>query len=90
MLAGGASVTKAASHVGMSRAGAYAMRARADGEFAAEWDAANAAPRDAVRETLLDHLTNGTVTPRFYHGRVVGQVRRFDTGLMIAALRRWG
>ena len=90
MLEGGASVADAARHVGMSRAGAYALRARAGTEFVAAWDAAADAPRDAVRSTLLDHLTYGTVTPKFYHGRIVGEQRHFDTTLMLAALRRWG
>ena len=90
MLEGGATVAAAAAHVGMSREGAYRLRRRADPDFVAAWDAAADAPRDAVRSTLLDHLVTGTVVPKFYHGRVVGEERRFDTRLMIAALRRWG
>ena len=90
MLEGGATVGNAARHVGRSRAGAYALRARADPGFVAMWDAAADAPRDAVRSALLDHVTNGIATPKFYRGRIVGEVRHFNPTLLLAALRRWG
>ena len=81
-------VAAAARAVGLSAKSAYALRKRAGAEsFAAAWDAALAEGRDNATDTAIDRALNGVATPVFYRGRQIGERRRFNDRLLIAALR---
>lgn len=80
-------VDAAARAVGMSRKSAYALRTRAGAEsFAAAWDAAIEQGRAQAIDLGVRHAIEGEVRPIFYRGRQIGEERRFNTRLMIAAL----
>jgi hypothetical protein len=80
-------VGAAARSVGMSRKSAFALRARAGAEsFAAAWDAAVAEGCEQAIDHGVRLATQGELRPIFYRGRQVGEERRFNTRLMIAAL----
>ena len=92
-------VGRAAKAVGMGATSAYRLRGRAGaGSFAVAWDMALAEERDRAWSIAVDRAINGVTVPRFYRGRQVGTVHRFDHQLLIAALRppplppapRWG
>ena len=87
-------VGPAAAAVGMSRQSAYRLRARAEARggdgaagFAAAWDAAVDQGQGEALSLALDRAVNGVAEPYFYGGRQRGERRRFDTGLLLAALR---
>lgn len=76
-----------AHSVGMSRKSAYALRARPGAEsFAAAWDRALEPGRTSAVGHGIRRALEGEARPIFYRGRQVGEERRFDTRLMIAAL----
>ncbi len=80
-------VSRAACAVGMSKQSAHALRLRPGAEtFASAWDCALAMGRDRAFEIAMDRAQNGVVAPRFYKGRQVGTVRRFDYRLALAAI----
>ena len=82
-------VAAAARAVGKSATAAYALRARPGAaDFAGAWDTAVAMARDRAYEQAMDQATNGIVTPRYYRGRQVGTVRRFDYRLALKVLDR--
>lgn len=81
-------VAKAAKAAGMSAVSAYKLRKREGAEsFAAAWKQVEAEAREAALAYAIEHLINGTVSPRFYGGRYVGTAHRFDHRLALAALR---
>lgn len=82
-------VAAAAKAVRMSPKSAYALLKRAGEEssFARAWDAARREGRSRARDTAIDRALNGVATPIFYRGRKVGERRRFNDRLVIAALR---
>ena len=82
------SVAGACDAVGMSRKGAYQLRARPQAEsFAAAWDAALGAPVRKVTVSDLEFLAyHGLVRPLFYRGRYRGAVRKPDTSALLRLL----
>ena len=80
-------VAPAARSVGMSARTAYRLRARdADGSFSTAWDHAVEDGRRAALDTAIARAVDGVLVPIIYYGRKVGEVRRFDNRLLIAAL----
>ena len=82
-------VAAAARAVGMSPKSSYTLlkRAGAESSFARAWDEARRQGRSRARDTAIERSLNGVVTPIFYRGRKVGERRRFNDRLIIAALR---
>lgn len=82
-------IAAAARAVGMSPKSAYALRNRAgdDSDFVRAWNAALAEGRAQARSHVIDRALNGVTSPVFYRGRQVGERRRFNDSLLIAALR---
>ena len=84
-------VAAAARAVGKSATAAYNLRERPGAEdFASARDTAIAMARDRAYEHAIDQATNGIVTPRYYRGRQIGTVRRYDYRLALKVLdRQW-
>lgn len=81
------SVGKAARAVGMTREGAYRLRGRAGAEgFAAVWDKALGWGESRMIDIGIEHAILGETVPIYYRGRQVGERRRYNAGLVIAAL----
>ncbi|HEU0045126.1 hypothetical protein [Sphingomonas sp.] len=81
-------VAAAARAVGKSATAAYNLRARPGAEeFAGAWDIALNMGQDRAFELAVDRAINGYHAPRYYRGREVGTVHRFDMRLAMAALR---
>lgn len=91
------SVARAAAAVGLSRASAYRLRARADAQgFAAAWDAAfvpTPCPRSALAvaqaRALWDRALNGRVTPVVRQGVRVGHRVKADDAALMTLMRRF-
>ena len=90
------SVTRAARAAGMTRAGAYRLRARPDAaSFAAAWDAVFAAPPPAAARIrsaaadLWDRALNGRVVPIMRKGVQVGHRVRADNAALMTLMRRY-
>lgn len=82
------SVGRAVRAVGLSSASVYALRKRPGAEsFAAAWDRALGEGRDRAFDVAMDRAINGYWTPRYYRGKVVGHLHRYDTTMALAALR---
>ena len=80
-------VTAAARAVGMSGQSAYRLRGRAGAEsFAAAWDLAQDEGFTRALSIALDRGFNGYTVSRFYAGREIAQVHRFDNRMALAAL----
>jgi hypothetical protein len=84
------SVMAAAEIVGMSRKGAYALRAKRGAEsFAAAWDGALGLPVRKVTVTDLAFLGYcGLIRVRFFRGRYTGAHRVPDTAALSRLLGR--
>ena len=84
-------VAAAARAVGKSATAAYKLRDRPGAEdFASAWDTAMAMAQDRAYEQAMDQATNGIITPRYYRGKQIGTVRRFDYRLALKVLdRQW-
>ncbi len=82
-------VSAAAKSVGISPKSAYALlkRAGADSSFAAAWALAQREGRSRALDTAIARTFDGIATPIFYRGKQVGERRRYNDGLLIAALR---
>lgn len=81
-------VARAARAVGMSAKSAYVLRRRPDAEsFAIAWDMVEDAARARALAFVMDHVINGATRPRFYRGKFVGTVHRFENRMAMAALR---
>lgn len=82
-------VSAAARVVGMSAKSAYALRGRAgeDSGFVRAWDAALDRGYHDALDVAVRHAIDGERVPVFYGGRQVGEYRRHDTRLAMAALR---
>lgn len=81
------SVGMAAKSVGKSPRSAYALREKLGAEsFSAAWLRAVALGIERIRSCLMDRFIHGEETPRFYHGRIVGTVRKYKDRAMIAIL----
>ncbi|THD35118.1 MAG: hypothetical protein E7773_11710 [Sphingomonas sp.] len=83
-------VAAAAREVGMTPKSAYRLRARGDAaSFAAAWDVAVDQGSALAADTAIERAMQGEVVPVFYRGLQVGERRRYDNRLLIAALRNW-
>ena len=83
----GAGVALAARSVGLSRQSALALRSRPGGAgFAEAWDVAIAMARGDAGEILHDIAVHGHRVPLIHRGRKLGEVRRFDTRLLLRLL----
>ncbi|MFC3101187.1 hypothetical protein [Altererythrobacter lauratis] len=81
-LAATQSVSHAARAVGMSRASAYALRNRLKKTpFDLGWEVALEMGFGQLAQAVMDRALNGVEEQRFYHGELVGTVRRFDNRL---------
>lgn len=89
VLAATGTVTAAARAVGMSAKSAYRLRARAgdDSGFARAWNAALERSYQDALTVALDRGIEGVKVPVFYGGRQIGEYRRYDDRLTLAALR---
>jgi hypothetical protein len=78
----------AARAVGMTAKSAYRLRAR-DGaqSFRAAWDVALDQGSVMALDTAIERAFEGERVPVFYRGIQVGERRRYDNRLLIAALR---
>jgi hypothetical protein len=82
------SVAPAARAVGMSKQSAYALRKRPGAEsFAQAWDIALQMGQDRAFDIVMDRAMHGVIVPRFYRGRCIGTIHRWDSRLLLAALR---
>jgi hypothetical protein len=80
-------VAAAAKSVGKTARSVYRLRERPDAaSFAEAWDIAIEMGVDNVRDTAIERALHGEVVPRFYAGRQVGCVHRFNDRLLIAVL----
>lgn len=83
-------VAAAAREVGMTPKSAYRLRARGDAaSFAAAWDVAVDQGRTFATDTAIERAMEGVAEPVFRGGLQVGERRRYDNRLLIAALRHW-
>lgn len=81
-------VASAARAVGMGVTSAYNLRRRAGAEsFARAWKLVETEARRRAFAFIADQVINGTPRPRFYRGRFVGTIHRYETRLALAALR---
>lgn len=81
-LAATQSVAEAARAVGMSRQSAYNLRNRLrQTPFDLGWEVALEMGFHQLAHTLMDRAVNGVEEQRFYHGELVGTVRKFDNRL---------
>ena len=84
-------VSAAARAAGMSPKSAYALLKRA-GEgsgFARAWDAALREGLGKACDKAIERAIDGVAVPIFYRGRQVGEHRRYNDRLLIAALRHF-
>ena len=84
------SVCEAVRRVGMSRKGAYQLRARADAQsFAAAWDAALGLP---LRKVTVDDLRflafEGAIRPVMRAGRYIGLTRKPSSSALLRLIAR--
>jgi hypothetical protein len=81
-------VAAAAGAIGVSPQAAYKLRRRPDAaEFAAAWDRALDEGRDRAFDVAVAQAQHGCWVPRYYRGRYVGTLHRYDNRLPLAALR---
>lgn len=81
-------VAPAARAIGMSPKSAYALRARPGADsFAAAWDEAIVQGGANATRTGIARAIEGELRPVFYKGKQVGEVRRYNDRLLVAAMR---
>jgi len=84
-------VSRAAKAAEMGVTSAYTLRKRKGAEsFAAAWDRVECEARERALAQVIAHVLNGETRQRFYRGRFVGTVHRFDRKVMLAAVRAMG
>ena len=84
-------VAAAAKAVGMSPKSAYALRKRDNAaSFAAAWDEAARRGGNEAAALAIDRAVDGVVEPVFRRGRQVGEQRRYNDRLLMAAIRHLG
>jgi hypothetical protein len=79
-------VSAAAERSGVSRSGAYALRA-SDATFRAQWDDAMESAMDDLEAELRRRAIEGTEKPVFYGGETVGTIRSYSDSLAMFLLR---
>ena len=83
------SVKEAAAMVGMTTVGAYKLRQRAGAtSFAEAWDAALLWAGETLVERAYRRAVLGEPVAIVRRGKVVGATRKYDTGLLIALMKR--
>lgn len=81
-------VATTARAVGMGPTSAYRLRRRAGADsFVAAWDAVALSAQLRALDHIHAQAVHGSIRPRFYRGRCVGHVHRYETRLALAALR---
>lgn len=81
------SVAMAVKSVGKSPRSAYALREKWGAEsFAAAWMRAVRIGVNKVRTCLRDRFIHGELRPRFYHGRIIGNFRKYNDRAMVAVI----
>lgn len=91
-LAQSGDVAKAARAVGMSAQSAYNLRRRPGAEgFATAWNDALAQASDQALARAVERSVHGVTLGRFYRGRFIGTLHRYDDRDLIKALTlsRW-
>ncbi len=87
LLAQSGVVAFSARGVGKSTVSAYKLRARPGAEsFAAAWDRAIATGHARAFDAAYERATKGILVTRYYRGKPVAVVHRFDHRLALAAL----
>ena len=79
-------VTIAAQAAGIARRAALSLRTR-DAGFAAAWQDAEAAASDLLEHEARERAMKGLAEPVYYHGKKVGEVRRYSEALLLMFLR---
>lgn len=81
-------VARAARSVGMSGASAYNLRRRPGAEsFALAWTIVEYEARERALDFVIDQFRHGSTRPRFYRGKFVGTIHRYETRMALAAVR---
>lgn len=78
-------VSEAARSVDASRQGAYQLRAR-DPAFAEAWDSALEEAADLLELVAFNRAVEGEVTPVYFQGKCVGEVRKYSNTLLMTLL----
>lgn len=86
LVANGASITRAARSIRMSRQYMYELRVK-DPIFAAAWDAAEEEGTDLLEDEATRRAAEGVEEPVYYKGDVAGFVRKYSDTLMIVLLK---
>jgi hypothetical protein len=79
-------VTIAAQAAGIARRAALSLRAR-DAGFAAAWQDAEDAASDLLEHEARERAIKGVAEPVYYHGKKVGEMRRYSETLLLMFLR---
>jgi hypothetical protein len=79
-------VTVAAQDAGIARRAAFALRDR-DADFAADWQDAEEAASDLLEHEARERAMKGIEEPVYYHGKKVGEVRRYSETLLLMFLK---
>ena len=80
-------VEQAAARVGLSRASAYALRAR-DPVFAGDWDAARHAARQRLIDMAVDLAYQGRIIKTIVQGKITEERRRNSPAQVLALVKR--
>lgn len=86
MLRKTANVSRAAREAGLASSTVYRQRARSR-SFAADWDNAVAEALDALEESVIQRVRDGTEKPVYYGGEQVGTVRQYSDQLAMFVLK---
>lgn len=86
LVANGASITRAARSIRMSRQYMYELRVK-DLTFAADWDTAEEEGTDLLEDEAARRAAEGVDEPVFYKGVVAGVVRKYSDTLLIVLLK---
>jgi hypothetical protein len=89
-LAATGSVAASAASVGMTREGAYLLRAApGSADFVLAWDTAVRRGIGALRAVAFDRAINGEAEPVFYQGEQVGERRLYNNQLLMRLLTHY-
>ena len=81
------SVAAAVKAVGKTARSAYLLREKLGAEsFSAAWNKALHIGIEKVRRRLCSRYTDGELVPRFYHGKVIGTIRKYNDRALVAVL----
>lgn len=86
MLRKTANVSRSAREAGLASSTVYRQRARSK-SFAADWDNAVAEALDALEESVIQRVRDGTEKPVYFGGEQVGTVRQYSDQLAMFILK---